>query len=650
MRCTSVLTAALLGGVALSGFGPSARAAEPVLERVLLSTGGVGYLGYRATAEADGILRLTVPLRQVDDILKSLTILGEGGPVRAVSLLGPTPLADLFHDVPFGEGDLRDLPTLLASLRGAEIEVRGPTTLHGRILTVAAEETRDGDRITTTHRLSLLGADGISSVVLETVGGFAFTDPGLERQVQMVLARLADGRNEQQRELEIALGGAPGSAVSLGYLAEMPLWKATYRLVAGDGQGLLQGWAVLENASGQDWHDVAVTLIAGSPRALRQALFQSYYVPRPDVPVLPTAEMRKALRSTAPLAAMAAPPAAEAFAQTAAPADLAVGTPQELTAQTLFPLPQPVTLASGHTVMAPIVDRSLPIERIALYDADEGGMHPGAALRVRNAADTSLPAGLATLFEALPGGGMTYLGDAPLPQLAPGAQQRLAYGLDGNIDVTSRTSEQGSLDRVRVADGVLELARIDQQRFDYAVTSRFTGAARDFVLEQQQPDGWHVAAPKDAVVEGGRIRVTRSLAPTSKLDLTVVLERPVTQRIQLVDADPEQLLLEFSGLTPPPELQAALSRLQDLSAQVTATERDIDAATARQVEITRDQARLRANLEAVPRDSDLAKRYLAQLGSSEDELAMFGNRLTVLRADRQRAADERLAFIRSIRI
>ena len=293
MRCTRILSAALLLALAQAWPATGARAAEPVLERVLLSTGGVGYLGYRATVAADGRLRLTVPLRQVDDILKSLTILGDGGAVRAVSLLGPTPLADLFRDVPFGEADLRDLPTLLLSLRGAEVEVHGPTTLRGRILTVAAEQTLDGDRSTTTHRLSLMGADGVRSVVLETVDGITFSDPALERQVGLVLARLADGRSEQQRELEIALDVPSGGSVALGYLAEMPLWKASYRLVARAGDGLLQGWAILENASGQDWHDVDVTLIAGSPHALRQALFQSYLVPRPEVPVVQEARQER---------------------------------------------------------------------------------------------------------------------------------------------------------------------------------------------------------------------------------------------------------------------------------------------------------------------------------------------------------------------
>jgi hypothetical protein len=97
----------LMLGAALLGLAQPLLAAEPVLERVLLSTGGVGYLGYRATVEDDGLLRLAVPLRQVDDILKSLTVLDDGGgTVRSVSLLGPTPLADVFRDAPFGEGDL----------------------------------------------------------------------------------------------------------------------------------------------------------------------------------------------------------------------------------------------------------------------------------------------------------------------------------------------------------------------------------------------------------------------------------------------------------------------------------------------------------------------------------------------------------------
>jgi hypothetical protein len=656
MRHAHLLTAAILAGLAHSW---PVAAEQPVLERVLLSNGGVGHFGYRAAVEDDGRVRLTVPLRQVDDILKSLTVLdgGDGGTVRSVSLLGPTPLADVFRDAPFGEGDLGDVPTLLHSLRGAEVEVRGPAALRGRILAVAREEVVEGERATVRHRLSLLTQEGIRSAILETVDGVAFADPELEQQVGVVLARLADNQREQQRELEIRLGdGAPGRSVGLGYLAEAPLWKASYRLVAGEGEGLLQGWAILENASGQDWRDVEVTLVAGSPTALRQSLFESYFVPRPEVPVLPGA--RKEGPSAMPRAAMAAPLADGGLETMAAPADRAaaaptgldVGNPLELTAQTLFPLPRPVTLPAGHTVMAPIVDRTLPVERVALYRAAEGGPHPRAALRLRNGTESSLPAGLATLYERLEGGGLTYLGDAPLPQLAPGAEEFLAYGLDGNVEVALRHDAHGRIDRARVADGVLELARVEQQRSEYAVAARFAGAARSFVLEQELPQGWRVAEPPDAVVEGGTLRVSRTLPAGSDLDVAVVLERPVVERVALVDANPERLLLEFRGAAPSPELREALARLQALSARLAEVDRQIGQADQLRAEGIGEQERLRANLVAVPRDSDLARRYLDRLAASEDELAAIARRLEGLRADRERAAAERLAFIRSLRV
>ena len=645
----SIRSCALAAALVLAT-GAAVSAAEPSLRRVLLSTGGVGFFGYEATPDAEGRIWLTVPLAQVDDILKSLTVLGGDGAVRAVRLDGPTPLGDLFREVPFGEGDLADLPSLLTRLRGAEVEVVGRSSLHGRILSVAREEVVEGETRSVRHRLSLASPDGIRSVVLETVDGLTFADPTLQAQLDQLLARLAESGATQERRLEIVLAGPSAAPVDLGYLAETPLWKSSYRLVAGDSEGRLQGWAILENASGKDWADVAVTLIGGSPRALRQALFASYFVERPEVP-LGGGEARKERRE---LALAAAPPmaaeAADGLTRAFAAPPLEIASAQELTAQTLFPLPHPVTLARGQTVMAPIVDRAVPLERVALYRAAQVGRHPQSALRVRNASGTSLPAGLATLYEALPQGGLTFLGDATLPQLAPGAEELLAYGLDGNIDVTVAEESQGRIDRVRVTDGVLELTRLEQQRFAYTVTGRFAGAARGFVLEQMRPADWRVAAPADAVVEGDLVTIRRSLEPAGKLDIALILERPVVQSFALTEQDPQELLLAFSGVEPPPELRVALGRLQEFARAEGEIERQVAQAEQRRDEIHQDQARLRENLGAVPPESDLARRLLAEMANGEDELGALGARIAELRAELARATEARLAYVRSLRI
>ena len=313
----------------------------------------------------------------------------------------------------------------------------------------------------------------------------------------------------------------------------------------------------------------------------------------------------------------------------ALPVPLETGTAQELTAQTLFPLPQLVTLPQGQTVMAPIVDQSVPIERVALYRAAEGARHPSAALRLRNSTGASLPGGLATLYETLPDGGLTFLGDAPLPQLAPGGEELLAYGVDGNIDVAVQEESRGRVGRARVVDGVLELTRLEQQQFTYAVTAQFAGAPRTFVLEQVRPVDSRVAAPADAVVDGWKLKVDRTLDAGSRLELAVVLEHTDVRRFALLDHDPQEILLEFQGVEPPPELRTALTRLQELSQAVAGLERQIAEVSARRDELAKDQARLRENLAAVPAESDLARRYLNGLAASEDELAALAARLTL---------------------
>ncbi|MGE5269367.1 MAG: hypothetical protein ACM3JG_06800, partial [Thiohalocapsa sp.] len=63
----------LTGLIVLAVAGPAA-AADLVLKRVVLSTGGVGYLEYEAQVTGDAALALDVPLDQVDDVLKSLVV------------------------------------------------------------------------------------------------------------------------------------------------------------------------------------------------------------------------------------------------------------------------------------------------------------------------------------------------------------------------------------------------------------------------------------------------------------------------------------------------------------------------------------------------------------------------------------------------
>ena len=50
-----------------------------------------------------------------------------------------------------------------------------------------------------------------------------------------------------------------------------------------DGKPLLQGWAIVENTSEEDWSGVNLTLVSGRPISFTMDLYEPLYIPRPQV-------------------------------------------------------------------------------------------------------------------------------------------------------------------------------------------------------------------------------------------------------------------------------------------------------------------------------------------------------------------------------
>ncbi|MBV8761480.1 MAG: carboxypeptidase regulatory-like domain-containing protein [Deltaproteobacteria bacterium] len=62
--------------------------------------------------------------------------------------------------------------------------------------------------------------------------------------------------------------------VLLTYVTEAPAWKPSYRVVVGDkGKVMLEGWAIVDNVSGEDWKGVLVGVGASSALSFRYDLW-----------------------------------------------------------------------------------------------------------------------------------------------------------------------------------------------------------------------------------------------------------------------------------------------------------------------------------------------------------------------------------------
>ncbi len=399
-----------------------ATAADLSLKRVMLSSAGVGYFEYEADVDGAATLGLDVPLDQVDDLLTSLVVFDSTGAVGTIELPGRDNTRAEFGNVPFGADALRSSVDTLNSLQGVEIAVQGPRPMNGRI--VHAERVTEavpappGQPQATLQRtrVTILGVDGMRQFVLEEADSVQVSDPALRARIGQALDLLRREANRSLRHVTLRSTGDGHRTVRVGYVAAAPLWKTSYRLVlpAKDGDpARLQGWAVLENQSGAAWDGVALTLQYGNPVTFRQAIYQSYFVERPEVPVeilgriLPGVDTRARAavlalqKAPSPAGAVrgyaAAPPPApamvpqqEAMAQPADQVQAAEGVEA-----TTFQLPTPVVLAAGHTASVPIIDRSIPAERVDLAVGSDA--HPLSAIRITNDTGSSLPAGVLTL-------------------------------------------------------------------------------------------------------------------------------------------------------------------------------------------------------------------------------------------------------------
>ncbi|WP_437312713.1 DUF4139 domain-containing protein [Sorangium sp. So ce385] len=640
-------TTATLAADATGVAPPGAAVGALSLRRVVLSTGGVGYFEYEARVRGDAELRLEVRLDQVDDVLKSIVVYDDRGVTGNITLPGREPLRDLFRELPFDEGALESEAALLNALRGAEVRTRGPEGIvAGRIVAVtAAQVALPGGGSENRHRLALMSGGALKQVVLEELESVEFSEERLRQQVGAALLGLSTRRQRNRRELVVRTAGEGERVVRVAYVIEVPLWKTSYRLtVPEDAQaktGALSGWAVVENQTGGDWENVDFTLVSGNPVTFRQALYEIYYVSRPEVPVDVAERVLPRLDDGA--AALAARAARHAGYQglagpAGAPAPAEKGVAEEkaqdraperkeAATQVVFHFPAPLTIASGQTALLPIVEREIPAERVGLYQREASAHRPLASVRLRNDSDTSLPPGAMTVYERSAGGVVTYAGDARLAALPPGESRLVSFAVDLKVRIDREERAEEAIARARIQGGVLELVRTARKVTLYTIV----GAAREprvVLIEHPRLAGWELAEPKEGVeTTRDRYRIRREVAAGETARLTVALEHPVSHTITLTSLSDEQIGVYLSSREIPEALRAVFARIAELRAAIEGHRRALSALEAELAALRSEQERVRENLKVVPAGSALQERYLRALSEQEDRIAAISAKL-----------------------
>src|SRR3954454_13737340 len=277
------------------GQGPAAKGAQLPIAQVILYSSGVGYFQREGTVEGDARVDLSFPAADVNDLLKSMVLRDrDGGHVAAVSYDSNAPLERTLQSFAVNLTANPPLARILDQARGEKVEVAlasagagQPAALTGTVVGVEAQRQQAGkDAVVDVSVLNLWCADGLRGVRLPDVQRVRFLNPALDSEFKKALEALAQSHDAQKKAVSLSFAGEGRRRVSVGYVVENPIWKTSYRLVLGQDKGdkpYLQGWAVVENPSDEDWRSVRMALVSGRPISFRMDLYAPLYVPRPLV-------------------------------------------------------------------------------------------------------------------------------------------------------------------------------------------------------------------------------------------------------------------------------------------------------------------------------------------------------------------------------
>jgi hypothetical protein len=593
------------------------------IKTVTLSSGGLAEIVREAKVGDDSKISIEVPLNQVDDLLKSLVVKDKAGGVKSLTLNGPNPLEETFQNLPFRPDDLASLPSLLNSIKGTKVKLDGKaetaTILGVTTMKLANEEERP--------MLSLLWPDGSLSSVPVIGSKISIADPDMQAKIQTALGVIGNGSTDSTRKVDIGLSGKGNRAVDLSYVVAAPIWKTSYRLVKeADGQARLQAWAVFENASGEDWDDIAVTLSSGKPVTLKQQLHQRHWKDRAEVMVdtssvrleAPVGRRPKAevdgLVAAAPMAMMARGGATgmEEKAFDMASIDQEAQTSEGDVTST-FALPTKLSVKNGETVSVPLIEEGVQAEMVSQYILERGGEHPVAAALLKNESKISLPQGILTVYDDQVG----YVGDAKIDNFPKGETQAVSFAIDQKVNISTEVQPTSRVTRVKVLNGMVSMTHSNETKTVYTIKGA-SDADRVVLIEQAHQPGSVFKSENavEAANQRDRMKITVRAGETKKVE--AVVSSDYEETVALAQIDPT-IIEMFVGNSVDPDTRSKLKDLAEARSQQLEAERGLADIELSYNETMETQKNTRENLQSVP-PGDLQQRYLNQLSASEDTL------------------------------
>jgi hypothetical protein len=678
---------------------PRPTSALPI-GNVILYSSGVGYFQREGKVVGNTRIDLSFPAQDINDLLKSMVLrdLG-GGHVSAVSYDSHDPVDKTLQSFAINLNGNPSFSAILIQARGEKVETvlqqsnaTQPGTLTGVIMGVEQQRQPVGkDAVVEVELLNLWCAEGVRSVKLTDVQRLRFLNPVLDSEVKKALETLALSHDTQKKAVSVSFTGEGEREVRVGYVIENPIWKTSYRLVLNkEGKPYLQGWAVVENPSDEDWNEVGMVLVSGRPISFQMDLYQPLYVPRPVV----EPELFASLRPPTYNGAMGGGGRFAALDDESKPGmagerrrgrgegkgepeqlrdapqepnkvadgtrlarrmlsethmDLAQGVQSAATASQLgdffqYALDKPVSLARQKSALLPIVNKEVQGERVSIYNQATHAKFPLLGLKFKNTTGLHLNQGPVTVFE-----GASYAGDARVLDVQPNEERLISYAVDLGSEVEPVVENpRHTLTKVKVVKGILHSTNRVVESKTYKVSNR-SSTDRTLLIEHPFRADFKLTSKQEPVERARDVYRFQLKVPAGKsASQTVTEERDNFSQLVLNNGDDNAIRFFIQSNVTSKAAQEALKKALDLKGKVDLTGQELAHQNQQLADIERDQARIRQNLKETPPTAEAYKKYLAKLDSQETEIDGLRDKIKKLQADQLQQRKDYEAYLANL--
>ena len=633
-----------------------APAAELPVRTVVLYKHGVGYFERSGPLGPGESARLDFDAEAMNDVLKSLTINDQGGKVNGLRYDSDVPLDRKLNEFPFRIGNGQPLAAVIDQLKGARVEMEfGPQKIAGAIVS-ARLIAGDKDHAEREQLTLLMDSGDLRNVDLAAASSIHFTDVQLQMQFKDYLAALTSSRSKDKRSVYIDSTDAKSHDVTASYIMPMPAWKSSYRLMLDDTgtQPTLEGWAIVDNTTGEDWTNVKISLVSGKPISFVSQLYAPKYIQRKgaelaeDEAVAPTVYSGAVAGLAKAAPAPPAPQVPKGFAMdrgvinadgsmtvtaqaqqvqvSSSQSSVAVvGSGSEIADLFQYSIKNPVTVKKNESTMLPFLQQEIAARKLIIYSEDSSEDHPLNAAELTNDTGFTLDGGPITVFDE-----GAYAGEALVETIKAKDKRFISYGVDLGTRIS--TNEDSRADNVRslhAHNGVLTTKSARVMKETYTIHN-VDARAKTLIIEHPVRPGntlIDTAKPIETATDVYRFEV--KVPASGDVTFPVSEENIYDQSTQVSSLNPAGLIVYVQNKSISDAARRQLQQISDLKTQIVAADaerRRVDADIAStMVDEQRNRENI-ASLSQVSNQQQLVQDYARKLADQEVSIAKSRDR------------------------